>query len=50
MEYNEEGLKAARRTCAWELGDARWAEEILEAYFYPVQANRYLDEVMKNIP
>lgn len=40
---NPEGLKAARRTAAHELHDSRWADEILEAYFYPSEANSYLD-------
>lgn len=46
MDYDKDGLKAARRTAAWELGDARWADEILDAYFNPVSANEYLDEEM----
>jgi hypothetical protein len=49
MEYNEEGLAAARRFAVWNLGDPSWANEILSAYFYPGIANLELDEQMREV-
>lgn len=45
---NEEGLKAARRLAGWELGDAKWADIILDAYENPERTNSWLDE--ENVP
>lgn len=40
---NEEGLNAARRLAGWEIGDAYWANLIIEAYLNPDTANARLD-------
>lgn len=44
IDLDEEGLKAARRLAGWEIGDASWANRILNAYFNPEPTNRVLDE------
>ncbi len=42
-----EGLAAARRYARWYIGDASWANHIIDAYNNPVETNAMLDEEQK---
>lgn len=45
-EANAAGLAAARRFAGWEIGDAAWADKIIEAYLNPKAAQSRLDAEM----
>lgn len=43
---HDEGLRAARRYAAWEIGDTSWGDLVVDAYLNPARVNAELDEEM----
>ncbi|MEI3845353.1 MULTISPECIES: hypothetical protein [unclassified Microbacterium] len=47
---HQEGMKAARLTSEWRIGDRAWADEIVWAYLHPETAIRSIRDEMGEDP